>query len=668
VSDVQPSDSGGGRRTSCRPVSSGRPVLVAAIAVLAAHFLLFGNYISDDAAITFAYARTLGHGHGLALTVGTDPVEGYSSFLWLLLVLPFCVGGGDPTWGVKALCFALGCGSFVLLAKAGDAMFGRATRHDAAIRDGGFVALAAFTPFVAWLAAGMENALYCALLAAALYCYVTDRLTSAAIALAALALTRVEGLAFAGVFVVHRLYLSAFRRRPLSRRDAVALATLVALYGTYQLWHWNHFLAFYPNSYVSKAPTLDLADALHQSIDFNSAGWTYIRRDLWQPYHLFAVVPFVILVATAAPAPSALILLMLLGVGLAPVIASGGDFYPEFRLGTIVLPLIFMLLAEGSRIALRSRRLRRLAAIGVAFAVGLVCYPSAAHSRAFGRPTGFHELRRRSDLYLEIARRVGEPRLTVVESDIGNVAYVTGFAIIDLGGLANLDIARFGRYFFLTYTFDEVRPGIIHVGGTWAMQANIPFDLMQRDYVAIEGGRSPAGYAEGTFLRRDLAGRAMDDARAGIAEERRRGPELIRDVWNALDGQPRESTPELFKRFARYCDVLGGECGDRRTVSRRAEAIADRYERQFLFAEAFGWYAAALCADPLNVRALRMREEMRLAAVGAGPLLQRGRIAEARAFYERLFARGWRPRTPAERVAVEDAVRVAHLRIPVTAR
>ena len=56
--------------------------------LLVAHALLFGEWIVDDAGITFAYARNLVDGHGLVSQPGLPPVEGFSNFLWMLTLLP----------------------------------------------------------------------------------------------------------------------------------------------------------------------------------------------------------------------------------------------------------------------------------------------------------------------------------------------------------------------------------------------------------------------------------------------------------------------------------------------------------------------------------------------------------------------------------------------------
>src|SRR5262249_23988574 len=49
------------------------------IIVFVAHASVFGSWIVDDAAISWAYARSLATGHGLVAQPGVAPVEGYSN-------------------------------------------------------------------------------------------------------------------------------------------------------------------------------------------------------------------------------------------------------------------------------------------------------------------------------------------------------------------------------------------------------------------------------------------------------------------------------------------------------------------------------------------------------------------------------------------------------------
>lgn len=54
---------------------------------------VFWAYSIDDAFVTFRYAENLVNGHGLVFNPGDKPVEGYSNFLWLLILsLLYAIG------------------------------------------------------------------------------------------------------------------------------------------------------------------------------------------------------------------------------------------------------------------------------------------------------------------------------------------------------------------------------------------------------------------------------------------------------------------------------------------------------------------------------------------------------------------------------------------------
>src|SRR5262249_35269300 len=56
-----------------------------ALALLLAHAWLY-RFLCDDAFISFPYARNLSHGYGLVFNPGLEHVEGYTDFLWVVLL------------------------------------------------------------------------------------------------------------------------------------------------------------------------------------------------------------------------------------------------------------------------------------------------------------------------------------------------------------------------------------------------------------------------------------------------------------------------------------------------------------------------------------------------------------------------------------------------------
>lgn len=83
------------------------PVLVPSI-IFGLHSFVFGSWVIDDAAISFAYARNLAAGNGLVAQPGTMPVEGFSNPLWVFaMALLDLFHAFDPVVTPKLV--AIGC-------------------------------------------------------------------------------------------------------------------------------------------------------------------------------------------------------------------------------------------------------------------------------------------------------------------------------------------------------------------------------------------------------------------------------------------------------------------------------------------------------------------------------------------------------------------------------
>ena len=88
-SDVDPQDDGddAGPTSVARTRWGGAVAVGVPSAVLGLHSASYGQWIVDDAGITFAYARSLATGAGPVLQPGAAAVEGYSDPTWLALLV-----------------------------------------------------------------------------------------------------------------------------------------------------------------------------------------------------------------------------------------------------------------------------------------------------------------------------------------------------------------------------------------------------------------------------------------------------------------------------------------------------------------------------------------------------------------------------------------------------
>jgi arabinofuranosyltransferase len=89
---------------------------------VAGHLFLFWlsaqifSFTIDDAYITFRYSKNLAAGFGPTYNPGMPPVEGYTTFLWMLLMtVPHFIGVNVATFS-KIIGILLTCGTFLLIA------------------------------------------------------------------------------------------------------------------------------------------------------------------------------------------------------------------------------------------------------------------------------------------------------------------------------------------------------------------------------------------------------------------------------------------------------------------------------------------------------------------------------------------------------------------------
>ena len=118
------------------------------------------NTTQDDTYISLVYAKHLAMGEGLVFNPG-ERVEGYTNFLWtLVLALPH-IAGLDAVWTAKALGYLAACATFFLL--FWHVRRQRPDAHPLAHLPAPAL-LATCGAFAFWALSGMETALFAFLL------------------------------------------------------------------------------------------------------------------------------------------------------------------------------------------------------------------------------------------------------------------------------------------------------------------------------------------------------------------------------------------------------------------------------------------------------------------------------------------------------------------------
>ncbi len=342
-----------------------RLVLAGVVAWLLAAPQLLGTWLMDDAFISFRYALNMVQGHGLTFNPNAPPVEGYTNFLWTVLIGGVLACGAEPVVTTQILTTALALATVLLIYRV--ALHWWNGSAWALLPP---LVLAALPPFVLYTArgSGMETALVTllALLALAQLARVLHQPTLRGGAVAGMlsalvVLTRPDGVLvpLAGGL----LLLWQAVRQPQARPALLALiGGFVLLYAPYFVWRYSYYGYLLPNTFYAKTGS-STAQVVR--------GWHYTREFVLglQPFALLVLLGGSLLALwRAQPHQRQAAGLLWLFVLLTAVYVTlvGGDQFPLGRFFIVALPPLVLLLTHGASALAQHGRLAQAGA-------GLAC-------------------------------------------------------------------------------------------------------------------------------------------------------------------------------------------------------------------------------------------------------------------------------------------------------
>ena len=418
-------------------------------------------FVTDDAFISFRYARNLVLGAGLRFNPGEHgPVEGYSNFLWVLACAVFEFFRMDITlWPplVSATC------GTVLLWLVFDVLR-RRLELSTTVAALATLTLGCFPPFALWSSSGLATVPFALLVFVTFERVVLRREgpdgVGAGIAGLLLALIRVEGIAWVAVILILAI-ISRRIARQRSLRPLLTCALIVGIgYAGYFGWRCAYYETLLPNTAYVKAD-LNAALLLRGGSYALSFALAVLTPSLILPGSVIALrrkrialgLP-VTAMAWAFPAYAVVV--------TGDFMVMGRFLIPGLAFGTILLAWVLNdLWAAGS--------LRRGAAIGIAaivVVVGLLpgwnkhLVPPAVRERFRFRhntedfKSEFTQwqaqqantaewTRRGKALRSYVAQRnFPEPNPSYVAGAIGANGYYSGLYIFDKHGLVSPEVAR----------------------------------------------------------------------------------------------------------------------------------------------------------------------------------------------------------------------------------
>lgn len=327
-------------------------LLGVAAVVLVVHSLAY-NFVTDDAYISFVFSRNLAE-HG-ELTFNLDqPVEGYTNFLWTLVLGLGMLLGAAPEWLSRVLGTASGLATLVVVFRITERALGRRTPWGAVPS----LLLASSSGFACWSSGGLETQLYTLLVAAALDAFVAAAtepraLRRLGVVLALASMTRPEGPMIAAVlgalWIAGTLWARWRRARdaaaPARTGDArealIAVAWFLGLWGPWFAWRWWYYGWPFPNTYYVKATGPWVGPELPREMIRN--GLYYLWTWLVQTRLLYALPLAVLGLASARPRTPRFALTsvcaVLSAVYLIYTVGVGGDFMGLHR---FIMPLFVL--------------------------------------------------------------------------------------------------------------------------------------------------------------------------------------------------------------------------------------------------------------------------------------------------------------------------------------
>ncbi|RJP68512.1 MAG: hypothetical protein C4532_12765 [Candidatus Abyssobacteria bacterium SURF_17] len=436
-----------------------------------AHALHY-SYSTDDAFITFRYVRNLLAGHGLVYNPG-ERAEGYTNFLWAMLLAGAAITGADIVQSARILGFLSSAGTIVLVTIMANRFLTRryAGKAHSALSLVPGALLAANGSFAMWTLGGLETALFTFLLVLITFVYLDARHARAmhvcGLLFALLIMTRPDGVVFLAATAAH-IIVGPIRSSPdssIKRRVGLFMRLLtvcLAVFLPYFVWRYSYYGYPLPNTFYAK-----VAGGTASIVRGIRYAWFFVADYGLVPIAAAAVFFYARMFQTADGEgrrrvigfeSSFLLLQIAACVGF--VLYVGGDQLVMHRFFVAIFPAMYLLSVMGLSELLRLRESVETQGAASHWRIGLVaaCAAAVAVTAApsfFGREHHrVFDVEKPADAD---RMKVGKWLKNTVDSDTtialipaGIIPYYSGLKTIDLVGLndvhiAHTEVAEFGR-------------------------------------------------------------------------------------------------------------------------------------------------------------------------------------------------------------------------------
>ncbi len=380
--------------------------------------VVYFNFTQDDAFITFRYASNFLNGNGLVYNIG-ERVEGYTNFLWLLLMITGKLAGFEFVLFSRILGVLSGVGTIIFTYLIGIKIFERSSIYPGL---GAFL-LGTFLPLGYWSAAGLETAAFSLMTIAAIYYYL-NRSFATLILLVLATLFRPEGGLVCMVIIAFDI---------ISKKSFTGYAlTILAGYGIlllpYLIFKLYYFETLLPNPFYAKT-AFDLRQLIN-GLEYSwLMFWHYLGGGIF-------IVPFLIYYKKWTAEIKALASFLL--IYILYVIIIGGDVLKVHRFFIPLFPVITLVTLYGLAVLIR-KRIVFWGSLAILLAWQL--YIPYDHIRTYH--VAEKALNVKMNKTIDNLLAIDKSNFSIAVSTIGIVGYrLQGHTVIDLLGLTDSTVAR----------------------------------------------------------------------------------------------------------------------------------------------------------------------------------------------------------------------------------
>jgi arabinofuranosyltransferase len=438
-------------------------ILLLIIAIFVVHALSM-NFTQDDAFISYRYVKNFINGDGLVFNPG-ERVEGYTNFLWIIILSIFAQLGLNMIVVSKVLGIAAGATTLFLIYQISLSLF---RKKDWVFPLFAPLLLASNSAFAYWSISGLETAFFVMAVLLSVYLYFTnERLMIISCALSSL--IRPEGVLVFGILVLHKFF---FKKDNLKNclSSILGFVLLLVPFLVFKIFYYGDLL---PNPFYAKTGF---------SLEYLKTGmayfWLFLRHyGLWGVLYLIPIIFYKHLEVKGKLA------LLIVYIYTLYVIIIGGDVLQAHRFFLPVLPFLYLLFSFVLvKFFLMAKKQMIPIFVVIAFSILTFFLPRGWIVNVRAAEIGLYL---KMSKYAQRLRQSFGTDFTLAMSTIGAISYLTEAKVIDMLGLTDPYIAK----------HPEKIPGIF---STWKEKKFNTQYLLSRDpeVIMFSTGIKPSAPAE----------------------------------------------------------------------------------------------------------------------------------------------------------------------------